>query len=443
MINKLLHSDLVELLLHSKYVKIVGGALAIFTMLLAAQFYIFFTGSEHSSVNTSQTSETIAVNVGEMFFEHADGRFSAGQLVAEVGDVIEFTNVGSLRHSVTIDEYDFDQVLNPGDSTTIVIDKVVNQARVNCRFHNGHEATLTVTDTGRSAAERGIAHSNDMIGTVDTSTLPVRSYKDAIDKLEFQVVDGVKEFYLTAEHIMWEYADGQVHESWGYMGQLPGPEIRVTEGDQVRVIFENKLPVATTVHWHGIDIDNAMDGVPMVTQDAIKPGETFVYEFIAEPVGTRFYHSHGSHHGDEGTQMDMGLAGPFIVEPIGYQAPDREYIMMLTEREDVGIYPINGRVYPNPEKFIVSEGDRVRVRMINAGSSTIHPMHLHGHQYEIAAIDGNDVPPGPRQLRNNQPLTPGEIYDIEFTANNPGIWVFHCHDLQHAAGGMIAELHYE
>ncbi len=441
MLNTLLNSDLVQLLKKSRYVKIVGVALALLTISLAAQAYFVFT--DEATVSDSE-SATITVNVGEMYFEQVDAGLPAGYLEANVGDVIEFYNEGSLRHSVTIDELNFDEVINPGETTTLRVDRAVEETLVNCKFHNGHDAVLTVTDDGTGGSSR-VSHEMSIDRGIEPyeGDLPIRSYKDAIERLEYEVVDGVKEFRLTAEHIVWEYADGVQLESWGFAGQLPGPEIRVTEGDQVRIIFENKLPEATTVHWHGIDVPIEADGVPGVTQDAVKPGDSFTYEFTADPAGTRYYHSHGSHHGDEYKHVDMGLSGPFVIEPIGYQPPDKEFTMVLTERPEAGIYPINGRIFPNPEVFSVSEGDRVRVRMINSSSSAIHPMHLHGHQYEIAAIDGNEVPPGPRQLRNNQPLTPGEIYDVEFTANNPGRWMFHCHELMHVAGGMVAELIYE
>lgn len=281
-------------------------------------------------------------------------------------------------------------------------------------------------------------------GAIARADLPQRSTADAIKRLPYTLTEeGVKVFELTAEHIMWDYGNGEIIESWGYNGQLPGPEIRVTEGDTVRINFTNNLPVPTTVHWHGLDVPNAMDGVPGYTQDPVLPGETFVYEFDAHPAGTRMYHTHGSHHGDEAQQMDMGLAGPFVVEPRDFDAPDVDYTMVLTERIRDGVYPINGAIYPETEFITVREGDRVRIRFINAGSSTFHPMHLHGHQFRVVATDGNPVPEAAQWIRNVQPLLPGEIYDVEFIADNPGVWLLHCHELQHAGGGMITAVVYE
>ena len=274
--------------------------------------------------------------------------------------------------------------------------------------------------------------------------LPVRSHGDAIETLPYEIdEDGVKNLELSIEEVMWDYGDGEPVRSWGYEGQLPGPEIRVTEGDEVRITVTNELPEATTVHWHGIDLVNEADGVPGYTQDPIEPGESFVYEFTAEPAGTRFYHSHGEDHASEAEQVDRGLAGPFIVEPEGYEAPDVEHTIVLSERIAQGLFPMNGRVYPETEAVEVSEGDRVRIRMINAGSSTFHPMHLHGHQFQVTHSDGNPIPEAGQMRKNVQTVMPGETWDIQFDADNPGDWLFHCHELSHVGGGMATAVIYE
>ncbi len=299
--------------------------------------------------------------------------------------------------------------------------------------------------------------------------IPVRGPATAVDRLPFTERDGVKEFELTAEAVLWEYADGQTVMAWGYNGQLPGPEIRVTEGDRVRIRFTNKLPQPTSLHWHGLHVPFAMDGVPGLTQEPIQPGQSFVYEFEAKPAGTRFYHSHGSHHGDESVQIDMGLAGAFIVEPReGERSYDREMTLVISEHQlgegsanlsalgdhgahhaggehssNYNLFTLNGRIYPDVKPFKVREGERVRMRLINAGSMSIHPMHLHGHTFEIVAIDGNDVPDVARQRRDVVTLASGERFDIEFVCDNPGVWLFHCHELHHAAMGMIMLVEYE
>ncbi|OOG27646.1 hypothetical protein B1C78_03060 [Thioalkalivibrio denitrificans] len=309
-----------------------------------------------------------------------------------------------------------------------------------------------------------------MMGYDRVEDIPLRGPADAVARLPYTERDGVKEFELTAEPIRWAYAEGRTILAWGYNGQVPGPEIRATEGDRVRIRFTNNLPVPTSLHWHGLHVPFAMDGVPGVTQKAVMPGETFVYEFDAVPAGTRFYHTHGSHHGDESVQMDMGLSGSFIVEPKdGSRSFDKEMTLLLGEwqlgaegmnqvvatgghEHEIGgdhatggynLFTLNGRSYPDVPSLKVREGERVRIRMINAGSMSIHPMHIHGHSFEVVAIDGNAVPEAARQMRDVVTLAPGERFDVEFTADNPGIWVLHCHELHHAAMGMIMLIEYE
>lgn len=134
---------------------------------------------------------------------------------------------------------------------------------------------------------------------------------------------------LEAREMTWELAPGRTVKAMAYNGRIPGPEIRVREGERVRVVLENSLSEPTTIHWHGVDVPNAMDGVPGVTQPPIAPGATFTYEFDARPAGTRWYHTHV----DEHRQMDLGLGAPLIIEPaekepIGY---DREVTLVLDD----------------------------------------------------------------------------------------------------------------
>lgn len=328
----------------------------------------------------------------------------------------------------------------------------------------------------------------EMMGVelTEDERLPVQSADGRQRQLASTVKDGVREFQLSAQPIRWEYAAGKTLLAWGYNGQVPGPEIRVSEGERIRVVFTNRLPKATTIHWHGIDVPNDQDGVPGVTQDPIAAGETYTYEFTVQPAGTHFYHTHGSFHGDEAQQMDAGLSGAFIIEPRGYIRPDKEYTLILDEWQvspmsaasggatgwirpalahggdgeehehmmnlmmagtghgmEANLFTINGLAFPDAEPIRVSPGQRVRLRMINAGTSTFHPMHLHGHQFKIVATDGNPVPPAAQLTRNTTTVHPGETVDIEFTAGNPGAWLLHCHELHHADAGMIVPVLYD
>ncbi len=261
--------------------------------------------------------------------------------------------------------------------------------------------------------------------------------------LEYRVEEDVKVFDITAQPVLWNILDDVTVTAWTYNGTVPGPMIRVTEGDRVRINFTNKLPEPTTIHWHGINVPNAMDGVPGVTQEAVQPGETFTYEFEARPAGTFMYHSHF----DSDVQVGVGLYAPFIIDPVQPQspAPDVDVTLMLSEWRviDGQTYPampmsgsepnyftINGKAFPATEVINVKVGQRVRLRLIGIGQF-VHPMHLHGMAFEVVAIDGYPVPEGARQTRDTLSVAPGERYDIEFVATEPGTWLFHCHILHH------------
>ena len=305
----------------------------------------------------------------------------------------------------------------------------------------------------------------EIMGKSSVLDLPLKNSLDRVNRLSFIEKDNVKEFQLSAEPKRWVYGKDESILAWGYNGQVPGPEIRVTEGDKVRIIFKNNLPKSTTIHWHGIDVPNNQDGVPGVTQEPIKPGETFTYEFVAKPSGTRFYHTHGTSHSDEAQQLDMGLSGAFIIEPKIKEIYDKEYTLLLDEWEvlpdgsnaalmsgehnmithsmNYNLFTINGKAFPYTETINVKQGDKVLIRLINVGSSTIHPMHLHGQSFKIVSTDGNPVPKEAQLTKDTLLIAPGERYDIEVIANNPGNWILHCHELHHADKGMITLFSYE
>jgi hypothetical protein len=295
--------------------------------------------------------------------------------------------------------------------------------------------------------------------------LPLYTPKDKVDSLPYVLKDGVKEFRLEANEFRWEYQKGKWVHVWGYNNQIPGPEMRVQEGDKVRVIVKNNLPDATTVHWHGVDVPWEADGVPGLTQEAINPGDEYIYAFTAKPAGTHFYHTHGKSHTTTAQQLDMGLSGSLIIEPKAQVLSfDREYTLVLDEWDigsdgvnsaishihgageqgavpDFNSFTINGRVYPDTEKLSIKKGEKVLIRFINAGTAAFHPMHLHGHNFNVVAMDGNIL--SSPQIRNTITVHPGETVDILVTGDNPGKWLLHCHHVHHASAGMITVLEYD
>ena len=145
-----------------------------------------------------------------------------------------------------------------------------------------------------------------------------------------RIEKGVKVYELTAEEIEWEVEPGRKVKAWAYNGQVPGPQIRVREGDRVRVKLVNQLSQSTAIHFHGLELPNDQDGVPFITQPPVKPGESYTYEFTVPNAGSHMYHSHHN----AAIQVGNGLLGAFIVEPKRPRAEhqaDVDYVMVLND----------------------------------------------------------------------------------------------------------------
>lgn len=265
--------------------------------------------------------------------------------------------------------------------------------------------------------------------------------------LPWRMKNGVKEFHLVAEPVVREIAPGMTARLWGYNGQSPGPTIEVVEGDRVRIYVTNRLPEKTSVHWHGQRLPNGMDGVSGLTQPAIMPGKTFVYEFEARRAGTFMYHPHA----DEMTQMAMGLMGSWITHPknIKFMPVDRDFVFLLNAYDiepgsytpkintmlNFNLWTFNSRAFPGIDPIVVNKNDKVRIRVGNL-TMTNHPIHLHGHEFQVTGTDGGWVPPGARWPEVTTDIAVGQMRAIEFVADEMGDWAFHCHKSHHTMNAM-------
>ncbi|PYI52457.1 multicopper oxidase family protein [Paenibacillus flagellatus] len=446
--------------------------------------------------------------------------------------------------------------------------------------------TVTRMSGGSGPHDHRQHHSNHQADTVEVAAL-TGDLSDPAD-VKFELVAQRKKISL---------ASGAVVDAWTYNGEI-APELRVKHGDMVEVKLINRdLDSGVTIHWHGYNVPNAMDGVPGMTQNIVKPGQSFTYKFRAAQEGTYWLHSHQQ----ASEQVGKGLFGTLIVEPAqetevydeqltvinhrwetdqGYKkafgshddwqrkrvAPgktvklrivnahnhsekyllqgtdfriasidgmriqdpqplsdqtafrlgsggrydviftmpdhpvffklgdsqresspgilfytdsppekpvlraetaefdpsdygkpvandvtaasrfDREFLMILGN--EMGFYngnfhflwTINGEVYPKVPTFVVKEGDRVKTTFVNK-SLTEHPMHLHGHHMTVLKKNGEKVKTP--WLTDTLNVMPGESYEVAFIADNPGMWMDHCHNLDHAATGMVLHLMYD
>jgi FtsP/CotA-like multicopper oxidase with cupredoxin domain len=265
--------------------------------------------------------------------------------------------------------------------------------------------------------------------------------------LAFRMENGIKVFELTTSVIRWTILPGVTVDAYAYNGQIPGPRIRVRQGDQVRIIVRNRLPEETTIHWHGLILPNQMDGPAEITQAPILPGGTYNYEFTVSQHGTYFYHPHAK---PDRTQA-LGLYGALVIDPANPSdklAADHDYVIQMQEwllREGLtypampmdGMQPnyftINGKSYPSTEVIPMKVGETLKVRFIGTHNGFIHPMHIHGGPFEVVARDGETIPATARFLADTVNVGPGQRYDVIWKARRPGKWLIHCHIPHHTS----------
>jgi len=269
-----------------------------------------------------------------------------------------------------------------------------------------------------------------------------------VGDLPFVIDNGVKVFKLIAEPVKQTVIPGRTFDLWGFNGSAPGPTIQATEGDRVRILFENHLPEPTGIHWHGLELPIGMDGVPGIGQELVEPGGKFTYEFPLHQNGTFFYHPHMA------MQEMAGMLGGFIIHPKVAYSPivDRDYLIALQEYAvlpnntipntmmmEFNWLTFNGKSGPSSTPIVLRKGERVRLRFINMGMDH-HPIHLHGftfwetgregaRQQETAWTRGNTTLVGVAQAR-----------DIEFVADRIGDWMLHCHLPHHMMNQMASNV---
>src|SRR6266702_2302431 len=258
-------------------------------------------------------------------------------------------------------------------------------------------------------------------------------------------MDGkAKVFHLTAEVVKQKISPLKTIAAWGFNGNAPGPTIQVNQGDRVRVIFDNHLPEPTSMHWHGFEDTIQNDGMPGISQDPVKPGGSFVYEFNIHQAGTYFYHSHMA------MQEMAGMLGAFILHPKEPYQPhcDKDFLIHLQEyavlpnntvpntmNMEFNWLTFNGQAGPATTPLIVRLGDRVRIRMINLGMDH-HPVHLHGNTFVVTGSEGGRQPKPTWAPGNTVLVGVAQARDVEFVANNPGDWMLHCHLPHHMMNQM-------
>lgn len=384
-----------------------------------------------------------------------------GDLTAPAGSVtLDVTNAGAIEHNLAVRGTDLitQNLQSRGVATLQLGELTPGTYEIFCNIAghaaSGMVADLVITEEGDAAVDAG----GGAAGATDGNGGDMEIDADAMDQMMIdsmlafpaetegkgnQVLeptildDGTKQFELTAAITPWEVSPGEFVDAWAYNGMVPGPAIHVDVGDKVQVILHNETPMGTDIHWHGIHTPNDQDGVSPYTQDPVRSGETFTYEFVAEDPAIGMYHAHLHSQ----VSVPNGMFAPFTIGenplPLGQTVsgveipadlePAVEIPMVLNDAGVIGL-SLNGKSFPGTEPLLLGEGEWGVVHYYNEGL-TSHPMHMHQFPQLVYAKDG--IPLDQPYWADTVNVAPGERYSVLFNATDPGTWVWHCHILTH------------
>lgn len=390
---------------------------------------------DESKTNRAASTKAVAesVTVHEKEFSISPSAINVGQ-----GGSLKVENDGTMVHNLQIVGHDeITPDIQPGKSATLDLSKLpAGSYEVQCAIPGhaaaGMKGTLVIgaggTAAGTTATTMKMTPDAMDKGAHDAvAKFPAKTEGLGAQVMDPTIVNGVKVFDLTAKAVKWEVEPGKFVDAWTYNGVAPGPTIHVNVGDHVRVILHNQLPESTSIHFHGIKVPNAMDGVPDITQDAVKPGTTFTYEFTTQEPAVGIYHSHH----DGSVQVPNGQFGAFLVGempvPSGVTV-SQEFPMILNDAGTIGL-SLNGKSFPATAPVVAKQGDYFLVHYMNEGL-LVHPMHLHGMPGLVVAKDG--FPLAQPYYADTVLVGPGERYSVLVHATEVGTWAWHCHILSHA-----------
>jgi FtsP/CotA-like multicopper oxidase with cupredoxin domain len=420
-----------------------SSAVAIAALVIAA-IAISVSNSNGGTTVAATDVPTVDISLSEFAISPADITVPPGRVRFVV------TNTGSLEHNFEIKGVAATRNLKNGETETLEVDLEVGHYDTICNVA-GHEgsgmrgmimvvegASVGGTASDSPPATMSWQEMDDMMNEGVQKFLRVNGLaepkidlkdqgKETADLEPTILPDGTKQFHLTASVVDWEVEPGKMVKAWAYNGVVPGPTIRVNEGDKVQIVLKNELPESTSLHPHGCQVPNAMDGFDPLTQPPITPGSTFTYEWIATGPKVCMYHSH---HNAQ-VQVPNGLLGALYIGQLDLPAGtrvDQEVTMVLNDAGTIGL-SLNGRSFPATTGYVVKKGQTMLVHYFNEGLQ-IHPMHLHQPHGLVIAKDGVELEQPYYSDTIN--VAPGERFSVLYTFESPGVWAWHCHILTHA-----------
>ena len=431
---------------------LIFGTVAVLCLAVVLTITALVATDNGSSLATTGGAASSAVSVSLKEFA-----ITPAAVTVASGGSLTVTNDGHVPHNLSVEGTSLRTPdIAPGQSASLDLASLkAGSYKILCLIpghaDSGMRATLEVTGGGASGSATSTDHmaggaspamdyatmTKDMLATM--AAFPAKTKGVGNQPLEPTEVkaDGTKVFDLTMEVADWEVSPGKVVKASTFNGIVPGPMIHLTVGDKVQVRVRNELPLATDVHWHGINVDNANDGVAPLTQDLIEPGKTFTYTFTTDEPAVAMYHPHA--HGYQ--LLPDGMFGVLLVGEVplplgrtvgGELIPadlkvSQELPMVLNDSGVIG-YSLNGKGFPATQPIVAKVGDWIEVHYYNEGTQ-IHPMHLHQFDQVVVAKDG--FPLDAPYLADTVNVAPGERYTVLVKIDKAGAWVWHCHILPH------------
>ena len=408
-------------------------------------------------------SPTIELTLSEFAIKPASVTAAPGRVVLRV------QNKGSVAHNVSVEELGKKTVdLQPGTTAELDLGEVgAGHYTILCEIPGHADSGMTGmlmvgstsmaqggADTAGSSNGNAVQDEMDNVQMEKDMTAGVKTFLDYAEKYASGdlktgnrplapkvLADGTKRFELTAEITDWEVSPGKTVKAWTYNRQVPGPWIRVEPGEEVELVLRNELPISTDVHFHGVDVPFDQDGVAPITQDYIRPGETFTYKFTAaETPKLGMYHAHM--HGQVAivnglfaifqvgdAPLPTGQTIDDIEVPAGLSMDDIQQVPMVVNDAGVIGLTLNGKAFPETRPIMAEKGDWLLIHFFNEGLQG-HPMHLHRQPQLVVAKDG--YPLSAPYRMDTLWVAPGERYSVLVQAEDVGTWAFHCHIVSHA-----------
>lgn len=438
---------------------VFGALVAVTAFLIAAVAVVAIVNKDSSTASGGGSSAPVAVSLTEY-------KINPSAITATVGGKLEVTNNGTMPHNLVVTNGPKTPDIAPGKSATLDLSSLkAGTYEVTCTIPGhaaaGMKGTLTIgaASSGSSSSASGMPSMSNtpdykamdaaMIAGTDAYLAAFTKYGTGVptqgrgNQLLEPVAgpDGVKQINLTAAIIDWEVEPGKVVKAWAYNNQVPGPSIKVQPGDKIRVTLKNDTPLGQDIHWHGISTPFGQDGVAPITQPMVAPGDTYTYQFTAPT-----WHEMGMYHPHNGGEISVvnGMYGQFqvgevplpvgktvsgIKQPANYNVT-QQMPMVLNDAGNLGL-TLNGKAFPATDPIVAKVGETLQVTYHNEGLQC-HPMHL--HRVKQLVVEKDDWPLDSPYYVDTLNICPGERYTVLIspTAEETGIWAWHCHILTHA-----------